>query len=322
MEKSESDFWWGIKGICILAVIGIHSFMNTEITVKVVWIRQFINFPVILFVFLAGYFVKIDQVSADWKGWIQKRFIRIVGPYLLCSFFYLLYSYFVKGSNLNYKGVIASLVLGTSNVQMYYCIVMLQLILLTPVLVKYQSKRWIYWGCFLITFLSLILIYLKIAINSFCGVWLSFYVYGMYCAKVRQASQREPLKKALSLLVGAAIFVAAETWAMWNTEAYYRYSISQVRVSNFVLGFALIKILLPVSKMDIKCSKGLIFIGRRSFAIYLIHMFVMDTLLFFSPDLHYLVVWIVTVAASCALCFAVVPLFERLRRLMKCKKPV
>ena len=68
----KSKFWQAVRGICILAVIMIHCPAGQSGINQAVWIvvRQIINFPVAIFVFMAGYFVKPDKVN---RIYLKKR---------------------------------------------------------------------------------------------------------------------------------------------------------------------------------------------------------------------------------------------------------
>ena len=54
MKKQQ--YWQMVRGICILAVVMIHCPQGTADLDQIVWlgIRQIINFPVALFIFMAG----------------------------------------------------------------------------------------------------------------------------------------------------------------------------------------------------------------------------------------------------------------------------
>ena len=66
MKKIQ--FWQSIRGICILAVIMIHCPQGENGLNQNTWlgIRQIINFPVALFIFMAGYFVNPLKVDKNW----------------------------------------------------------------------------------------------------------------------------------------------------------------------------------------------------------------------------------------------------------------
>ncbi len=61
--KEKKENWQSIRGICILAVVLIHSLggfnYSTRYGTEFVVLRQIINFAVATFVFMAGYFVCI-----------------------------------------------------------------------------------------------------------------------------------------------------------------------------------------------------------------------------------------------------------------------
>lgn len=61
----KSKFWQSVRGGCILAVIMIHCPTGQFGMYQAVWlaVRQTINFPVAVFVFMAGYFVKPEKVN-------------------------------------------------------------------------------------------------------------------------------------------------------------------------------------------------------------------------------------------------------------------
>ena len=65
--NNKSQYWQVVRGICILAVIAIHCPQGTDENLFT-WlgIRQLINFPVALFIFMAGYFVKPWKVDITW----------------------------------------------------------------------------------------------------------------------------------------------------------------------------------------------------------------------------------------------------------------
>ena len=67
-NQKKSQYWQVVRGICILAVIAIHCPQGTDGIDSYIWygIRNIINFPVALFVFMAGYFVKMDKVDMTW----------------------------------------------------------------------------------------------------------------------------------------------------------------------------------------------------------------------------------------------------------------
>lgn len=76
MSNEKNIYWQSVRGVCILAVVLIHSLQCYDFNNGIVIIRQIINFAVAIFVFMAGYFVNVDKVSSkrfSVKGWIINR---------------------------------------------------------------------------------------------------------------------------------------------------------------------------------------------------------------------------------------------------------
>src|SRR5665647_1477794 len=97
LTKTKEPFWQIIRGICIVFVVLIHckSGIGYEKTPIDSWnfdywiiMRQFINFPVAIFIFLAGYFVNIEKVKESSRSFIRNRIVRLLIPFLIWSTFY------------------------------------------------------------------------------------------------------------------------------------------------------------------------------------------------------------------------------------------
>lgn len=76
-NKNKSEYWQIVRGVCILAVIMIHCPSGNNYTAvdSTVWLvlRSMINFPVALFVFMAGYFVNAEKVKKNTKLYYLTR---------------------------------------------------------------------------------------------------------------------------------------------------------------------------------------------------------------------------------------------------------
>ena len=83
---TKSQYWQIVRGICILAVIMIHcpsgqNYTGLDYTVWIV-LRQFINFPVAMFIFLAGYFMTPEKTQGDYRTFLFKRGGKAISPIL------------------------------------------------------------------------------------------------------------------------------------------------------------------------------------------------------------------------------------------------
>lgn len=77
--KQRNAFWQCVRGLCILAVVMIHCPSGIEYgagtfpyTATLI-LRQFINFPVAVFFFLAGYFTNPDRVNKNYRTYVLTR---------------------------------------------------------------------------------------------------------------------------------------------------------------------------------------------------------------------------------------------------------
>lgn len=178
MKKQQ--FWQMIRGICILAVIMIHCPQGTNGLDQTIWlgIRQVINFPVALFIFMAGYFVNPSKID---RNWLKIRGGgRLLLPFLIWSLIYSAKNAIFGSSSL--KSLLFTFVTGKSAAPLYYILVLLQLTLLTPYLIR-SRKNWMY----LITPIFLICLYIynittgnmPIFYETLFPAWFIFYMLGM-----------------------------------------------------------------------------------------------------------------------------------------------
>lgn len=79
MERKR-EYWQCIRGVCILAVVLIHSLGGFDYSagydVEFIILRQIINFAVATFVFMSGYFIPAEKIcnrNFNDKEWISKR---------------------------------------------------------------------------------------------------------------------------------------------------------------------------------------------------------------------------------------------------------
>jgi len=99
--------------------------------------RQLINFPVALFIFMCGYFVNPEKTRDDKQYLVKRGGVKLFLPYLIWSLIYSMLNILlalVKGDKLSVRRILVDFLLGDSAPQLYYCIVLLQLTVLTPLI--------------------------------------------------------------------------------------------------------------------------------------------------------------------------------------------
>ena len=94
MSRTKT-YWQTIRGICILAVVLIHSLGGFDYSagydIELVIFRQIINFAVATFAFMAGYFVPVKKLGDkpfSYKEWLINRGARLYIPFVIWSLFY------------------------------------------------------------------------------------------------------------------------------------------------------------------------------------------------------------------------------------------
>lgn len=78
--QRKREHWQNVRGICILAVVLIHSMggfdYSTGHMTEFILTRQIINFAVATFVFMSGYFTPVEKISDEsfnYNGWFKNR---------------------------------------------------------------------------------------------------------------------------------------------------------------------------------------------------------------------------------------------------------
>ncbi|MGN0230972.1 MAG: acyltransferase [Muribaculaceae bacterium] len=170
-----------IRALSIIAVVMIHTIYSAELTV---FCRPFINFAVATFIFLSGYLTKIeiDKPIAFWR----KRIIRVLVPYIIWT---VVYTFYASGVNL--CAVVSELFTAQNTWHLYYILVYIQFVLLTPLLARLAKSRYMWIGICVSPLWVAVFLYLPnlgiyetfpnqdIIWRVSCFRWFSFYYLGL-----------------------------------------------------------------------------------------------------------------------------------------------
>lgn len=299
--NQKSQYWQAIRGICILAVIAIHCPKGTEGIELYAWlgIRQLINFPVALFIFMAGYFVKPEKVGALW---LKNRGGRLLVPFLTWSGIYTAKNV-LFGNKMNINEIIVNFITGQSSCQLYYILVMIQLVLLTQIFLKIKNRKWLY----IVTPLYICGVYiLNFTVGStpslymtFFPAWISFYILGMDAKE----GKLKYMKVRLWMIFVAVFSALVECYFLMSNGFSTYFASDQLRIPIFIYS-TLIATWLSQHEIDIK-DNILSKVGDLSFSIYFSHMLcmwvVIKILTMIGIDSWYikwLLTFILTTAAS------------------------
>ncbi len=299
----KSVFWQSVRGLCMVAVIMMHcpnalKYNTSEWQFQFYFIgRQFINFPVAIFIFLAGYFVS-KRATSDPKTYVKDRVIkRLIIPFSVWSCIYTLINFMqclYTGTRFSWKWSLFRFIMGQSAPPLYYIAVLIQLTVLTPLLLKLvKKKNAVHYILWMITPIYLIFLYLiKLFIlheNSFpygtlyatlFPAWFGFYWLGI-CVKNDFKKWSDTMKKINGVGYAILFFTALllsflESVLLAKCRLGFEFALNQVRFGSFAYSIVLIFILISFEKYY-RYSNNIVFqflpkIGDASYGIYYVHM--------------------------------------------------
>lgn len=289
----QLDAW---KGAAIIAVVLIHCLAYEASSTWGLVFRQMINFPVVLFIGLAGYFSApgasstLPAQGAGMRVWRRARMLAI--PYLLWSLVFvglLKSGDFRDPSRLFFDDLLIGRGIGVG----YFILVLLQLTLIEPVL----RVKTLWSGRFLLLVMlnlaSLAAYYyatltgLKTVTTpipfpgSFCTTWCVPYCLGMYfrLREMRGAHAIGPRVIAVAKWGALVCFILSVLEAFaWRAKCPLL-AISQLKGTSFLAALSLLCFCLvqvregvvgrPPEPTLVRC---LAMIGRNSLLIFLLHM--------------------------------------------------
>lgn len=287
------NLYWDVwKGIAIVAVVAIHACGSAlafpdgsaNQTFAVV-LRQFINFPVALFVFLSGMFALQGRPANSYLSAVRSRASRLLVPYLVWAAVYS------AAKAITGKLVLAELpeMLATGTVISvgYYVIVMLQIAVLSPALERLSSRA--------------LKVGIPVSIAASCAftygiraggldgtwshfpysalpffLWLPFYLAGLVAGKSDSALNvgRWQIAVGLASVAVACAVVEAFYWIPSSMEL----AISQLKLSSMITSLLVCALTVCVARTWVTASGWrwvLAWLGARSFYFYLSHMLVL-----------------------------------------------
>ena len=272
-----------------MAVIAIHTTGDIEnlyntnqmsFHFAVIW-RQIVGFAVPLFLAISGYFLSEKPVhdKDSYTNFLGKQIPRVYIPMLVWSLPLLALNLFFKDSNIT-NSLILFL---TGGFSVYYFIALImQYYLLLPFLQRIANKKGLIVST-IISFISLAIFFyftkiklLSIPLILYAGpfpVWLMFFVLGLYLG--RNKILRSKMILFVFVLIGLFISIA-ETYYIFNfTDSFQGLGI---KIGAFIYSFAVILLLFSLEYEPKKRNilwRFMAYIGRISFGIYLIHIYIL-----------------------------------------------
>lgn len=240
--------------------------------------RQLLNFPVALFLFLAGYFVKPGKVAPS-GPWLGARIKRLLVPYLIWTSAYGLAEILQDPNSLQSPIVLlGKILIGSVAAHLYFIVVLIQLTILTPLLVRSAAHRW---GglLFLVTPVFVAFMYgfafqtgdLPELYNYYFPAWFAFYYAGLWI-RIRGVRMLSRSFSVLAVVLAAVLSILEAYWLL-SSGLQTGFAASQLKISSIVYAFAVISLVLSLFQSGSDSGpSGLILLGERSYGIYFVHM--------------------------------------------------
>lgn len=285
MRLQSLDAW---KGIAITAVIFIHAFgfLSSSEIGSIPWyfgitVRQFLNFAVPVFFFIAGYLSFSDKYDGA-KIFYGKRLKRILPPYIFWSAVYIAFAILISHKTPNLREVSVSILNGTTIEIGYFVIALIQLVVITPALYSIKSIKHHFVILFVISLTGLAYTYLTTLYTPFKNlsefpysalpffVWFAFYHSGFIVSKFNPVVN---IKKSFSLIFLFLVISIIEAFSI-NEYSGYSFSVSQLKLSSMLMSLS-VCLLIYSSLKTLKSPEILRKLGMASYGIYLSHILVM-----------------------------------------------
>jgi probable poly-beta-1,6-N-acetyl-D-glucosamine export protein len=291
-QENRDNAFDTFRGFAIIAVIATHAIYSggSPHNGGFVYYRQLLNFCVPAFFFISGYWASRKQIMclAEYKAFLWRRLSRILLPYLFWSFLVIGYS-ILKTRYFDGSKTLFLLLTGGACMGYYFIIAITQLYLLTPILQYLNRKLGLYAVALslMVNMIGFFVLYLSRLFNVIHHLpaamlfysWIIYYEFGLFAGEKEMAV---PTRKTrlfrpfvLYALLVSAIISMMETiviLAKFENPAFAafptKYS-SLLYSTCVIIGFIFYR-------EYFECFPRLFGkIGRYSFGIYLIHMFVL-----------------------------------------------
>lgn len=288
-----------IRAVAALSVFAIHISGRYVYSSKAAYAwNQSMRYTVPLFIIISGFLLFYSDVSkdkVDFKGFLTKRFKKVLIPYIIWSVIYVIYANRHNISALwPITGTFAlsflrNLLFGNAALHLYFVVIILQLYLiyipLRSLLLKYPKTILVI--SFVITLIfqtSIYLSQLKLLVLPrtpfpyfiMFSSWLFYFVFGMYGAHtLGKWCIRLQKKAVLMAILSAASFIIllADSMLTSTFESSIKPSIMLYTVS---CGLFLYAVSCRFKDNRSTAVKLLDWISAQSYAIYLSHMLVLS----------------------------------------------
>ncbi|HEY8342863.1 MAG TPA: acyltransferase [Calditerricola sp.] len=295
-----------LRVLAAFSIIAIHvTAGQAAVNAGAYWVNQLTRFASPLFVVMSGMVLAANErkrPSPSLGVFYRKRFLRVLIPYVLWSFFYELYTLWSQGllDGATIQAVLREqfprdLLRGTAFVHLYFILIMVQLYVLFPFLFRFLAvcPRTVLAATFSVSAAMQALIYahqlgvltlprLPVPYAALFLPWLFYFVLGMAVMVYKEKWQdlwRKPARHGavvLMWLLSFCLFVIdgllSGTYAVSIKPSAFVYGIV-----TFLLFYLILFVWLP-ERMWERGQKAWRYLAQMSFLYYLAHPLILHSL--------------------------------------------
>ena len=281
-----------LKGLAILAVVGIHtinSFMSLMERGSLVWnlsiiLDQVFRFSVPLFVAISGYSLakRYSKQSIQFNEFFQKRVIRLIPLYLVWSITYYISSKIIPGwQSFNFEDPIWKvLLLGRAEYHLYFVPMIFQAYLLFPIIFPFIKR--FPWLILIFSLIVQVHFFNKINFSTWNDQmqylvllsWQFYFVLGIFLSQV---SSKVIKILSLALIVFGFFFTLNSFSSTYFVTSDVIWSTKFTRIPVLIYASGVIILMLASSRASRPITL-INYIGKYSYGIYLGHVLVLHLL--------------------------------------------
>lgn len=272
INQDRNSYWQMVRGILIVMVLLIHCssgmLLDQDSFNFNYWIvfRNAINFPVATFIFIAGYFAK-SEIN-------KNRLFKLVMPFLIWSCIYSIMSALHHTGDLNFLRICAKIFYGKAAAPLYFILVLIQLTLITPYLLKFIKQKKNNWLMLSITPIYMLALYAKVKMGgtqpflyeTFFPAWFIFYYGGLYYKIYGVNYTSFFIKYAEAIFVLTFVLEISEAYLLMGADWPRGFIVSQIKFSSFAYAMSAICLLFKWKRF-VSSDNWLKFVGDRSYGI-------------------------------------------------------
>ena len=276
MNKSRNTYFDFLRGVAIIMVVAVHTYHKAEDSVA---FRQVLNAAVPLFIAISGFFLSQKQIEqkAHYFQFLKRQIPKVYIPTLVWSLPLFIVS--VKSGEYVLNNVISLFICGFS---IYYFVAfIIQCYTILPLL-KITEMKWYRGGVMLSCLISIIWIGFYVVYKENGGMalptiayagplpcWIGFFTLGVALGMSPNRDYRLVWPLTITL-IGIVISIM--------TSNYFHVGVGQ-KPSSFIYSIGLVLMLFNSRvegflRSNNKLYRAVLWIGKISFAVYLIHMYI------------------------------------------------